>query len=256
MVRRHSTSAGAQQFRDLLDEEDVIARIVRLVYETYGLGALPQAWDEFRCFDTENDKGTLLEFSSECPFMEQFMSWLTHTWTPECLWEIPRKITVFDQVPAQTFLALNPDLDPLLGKYLNACVASPFSFFEISSSEFGRGFTCCDLICGGQELVVESTASTLLHASQVLYARIVQVDGVAILDAAAPWPLPEDVKPAILALRDAIVRHPSSISPAHARQRLSAHELDVRSYYWGLMEQSLWDDSSRQPALSAMNGLH
>lgn len=257
MGRRKSTLAGAERFRELLDEHEVLARIVQLVHQTYGLAALPEAWDEFRCCDTQNDKGTVLEFSSQCPFMEQFMSWLTHTWTPEALMETPKEVTVFDQVPAETFLARNPDLDPLLARYLNACIETPFSFFEVSSCEVGESFTCRDLICGGGSLVVESADSTLLDAGQILYARIVDVDGIPAMDAAAPWPLPgEDLKPAILALRDEILRRPGGIKPAHARKRLLAHDMAVRSFYWGLIEQAVWDDVPRPPGFSPANGLH
>lgn len=257
MVRRSVTSAGAQRFRELLEEEDVTARIVQLVHDSYGPGALPEAWDEFRCYGTENDAGTPLEFTADSPFLEQFTSWLTHTWTPRMPSKKPKRITAFYQVPARTFLARHRDLDPLLARYLNACVATPFSFFEVLSCKAGREFTCCDLICGGQPLVLESEVSTLLRVSQVLYARVVTVDGVAVIDAAAPWPLRgEDIKGTILALRAVILKSQSGVEPAHARQRLLAHDLLVRILYWGLIEGELWEDSSRPPGSSPTRELH
>lgn len=249
-------SAG-QRIRRILEEKDVTARLIQLVHDTYGPGALLTAWDEFRCCDTDNDRGTLLELTAESPFLPQFTSWLAHTWTPpEKLSRKRRNVAVSQQVPAQVFLARHPDLDPLLVKYLRACIDTRFSFFEVLSCEPGRRFTCWDLICSGQHLVLESEVSTLLRVGQLLYARIVEVDGVPVMDAAAPWPLPEDLKPAILALRKVILERPSGFEPMHARQRLLAHELDLRSFYWGFIEQGLWGDFVQPSGLSPTKGQH
>lgn len=182
-------SGVRQRIRKLLEEQEVTARIIQLVQETYGPAALHRAWGEFRCCDTEDDRGTLLEFSADCPFQEQFTSWLAYTWTPATLSWGPAKVSVSDQVPTQTFLRRHPDLDPLLVRYLQACIHSTFSFFEILSCEPGERFTCGDLLCGGRYALLEPDVSTLLQASQILYARLVVVDGVAVMDAAAPWPL-------------------------------------------------------------------
>ncbi|HEX8755670.1 MAG TPA: hypothetical protein VF745_05000, partial [Steroidobacteraceae bacterium] len=110
------------------------------------------------------------------------------------------------------------------------------------------------------QLVLESTISAVLHECQILYARIVEVDGAPILDAGAPWPFcaedAEALKPAILALRRVILEHPGGVEPAHARQRLLAHDADVRSFYWGAVEQALPGGSLRLPGLGAGKGQH
>lgn len=88
--------------------------------------------------------------------------------------------------------------------------------------------------------------STRVRAYQILYARIVEVGGVAVLDGAAPWPLPAELKAAILALRQEMLEQPfSGAVPAHARQRLLAHELELRSFYWGFIEQAFKEASLR-----------
>ena len=242
----YGPDSAAQRIRTLLEEQDVTARLVQLVHDVYGPSALVEAWEEFRCSDVEIEGETLLEFTAHSPFLEQFTSWLVHTWTAAKLSAKPKGLTIPDSAPTRIFLARHPDIDPLLAKYLVACVAIPFSFFEVLQREVGRRFTCQDLICGTQHVVIDGAVATLLRPHQILYARIVEPDGVAIVDAAAPWALPEHMKPAILALRDEILeRHSGGVQAARARQSLFAHEMDLRTFYWGFIEEALKEDSLR-----------
>lgn len=243
----------AQRIRTLLEEHDVAARIVQLVHDTCGPGALARAWEEFRRSDRNTAGETLLELTAHSPFLEQFTSWLAHTWTPVRLPVRPKGLTDPDGVPTRSFLVRHPELDPLLAGYLRACIATPFSFFEVLQCEVGRRFTCIDLVRGTQHMVIDGAAATLLRARQVLYARIVEVDRTPVIDAAAPWALPEHMKPAILALREVILEDPAN--PARAGQSLLVRESDLRSFYWGFIEQALREDSL-WPQLGHDSSLH
>jgi hypothetical protein len=235
-----------QRVRTLLEEQDIAARLIQFVHDAYGPCALDEAWEEFRCSDCEIEGEVLLKFTADSPFLEQFTSWLVHTWTPAKLPAKPKGLTSPDSVPTRIFLALHPDMDPLLARYLGASVATPFSFFEVLQCEMSRRFACRDLICGTQHVVIDGAAATLLRAHQILYARIVEIEGASVIDANAPWALPEDMKPAILALGDVIMEsHSGSIEPAHARHSLLVHESDLRMFYWGFIEQALKEDSLR-----------
>lgn len=238
--------SAAQRIRVLLEEQNVTARLMQFVHDTYGPGALAEAWEKFRCSDGGIEGETLLEFTADSPFLEQFTSWLAHTWTPATLSAKPKGPTFPDSAPTRMFLAQHPDINPLLARYLGACVATPFSFFGVLQCEVGRRFTCRDLICGTRHVVIDGTVPALLRPHQVLYARIVELDGVPIVDAYAPWALPEHMKPAILALRAVILEHPSGgVQAARARQSLVARELEVRTFYWGFIEEALKEDSLR-----------
>jgi hypothetical protein len=215
---------------------------VQLVHEVYGPRALSEAWDEFRCWDTERDRETPLEFTIESPLLEHFTSWLAHTWTPAMLPARLQDLSVAPAAPTQIFLARHPNLDPLLAQYLKACMDTPFSFFEILNCEAGQGFNCRDLICERQHSVVEGAASTVLRAHEILFARIVEVDGAPILDAAAPWALPEVMKPRVLVLRDEMLNH-ADVASVGLRRCLLAHEVDLRSFYWEFIERAFEEGS-------------
>lgn len=248
--------AAERRIRELLEEQDVTGRIIQLVYDTYGPGALSEAWDAYRRPDTEDDSLAALELNAESPLLEHFTSWLAHTWRPAMLSQEVKGFAFADETPTEAFLAQHPDLDPQIAEYLHACLETPFSFFEVSSRTVGQRFTCRDLILGARHVVFDRTSSTHLRAHQVLYARIVAIGGTPLIDAAAPWPLPEDLQPAILALRELIIGHTSTNArPADARQRLLARELDLRSFYWGFVEEALKEDSL-PPQLRYTSNLH
>ena len=240
----YSAEAVGQRIRRLLEEQEVTARIVQLVHNIYGPGALAQAWDEFRSWDSEKAIVTPLEFTAESPLLEHFTSWLAHTWTPAQVPAKQNEPVLPKQVPAQTFLAQHPGLDPLIARYLNACFDTPFSFYEILTSDVGRKFACRDLICGSRYVVLDRAASMVLRAHQILYARIVEVDSVPVIDAPAPWSLPKQAKPAILALREVLLDQAyAGMGPTNTlQQRLLAHESDLRMIYWGFVEQAIKKD--------------
>jgi hypothetical protein len=257
MARRNSRSgATGRRIRKALEKQEVTGHIVQLVYDMYGRNAVSEAWDEYRCRHSEDDRVAPFEFSAESPFLEHFTSWLAHTWMPAMLPEKLKGSAVADEVPSQTFLSQHPDLDPLLAEYLKACVETPFSFFEVLQRHVGQQVACRDLMSGTRHVVFDRAASKLLRAHQILYARIVEVDGVPLIDAAAPWPIPKDMRPAVLALRELIMEHPSTAAgPTPARRSLAAHEQDLRSFYWGFIEEALKEDSL-QPHVRYTYNLH
>lgn len=223
----------------LLNEQKVFARIIELVNDIFGPNALHEAWREFRCSKHGTDGERWSELAVDSPFLEQYASWLAHTWTPDELSRTPEGI-VADHVPTRMFLARHPELDPLLARYLHACMETPFSFFEVLKCEGGRRFTCRNLIEGTRHTVFDGAMATALRPRQILYARIVAIDGMPIIDAAAPWALSEIMKAAILAQCKAVLADLSGhIDAAHARQRLLAHDRNLREFYWGFAEEAL-----------------
>lgn len=79
----------------------------------------------------------------------------------------------------------------------------------------------------------EATAAMLFRTHQILYARIVEVDGVPIIDAAGPWALPEHMRDAILPLCGDV------------RERPLARELEFRNFYWGFIRSASKESSLR-----------
>lgn len=252
----HASGSAGRRVWKLLNDQEVTGRIVRLVYDTYGLDGLSEAWDEYRCLDSENDRVAPLEFTAESPFFEHFTSWLAHSWKPGMLSEKLKGCASPDEVPTKTFLAQHPDLDPLLAEYLHACIETPFRFYEVLRRDVGRRLTCRDLISGKRHAVFDSAGSKLLRPHHILYARMVEVAGALLIDAIAPWPLPRVLHPAILALGELIMDHPpGGAEPAYARLCLLSHELDLRSFYWGSIEELL-KKHSVPPQLRYTSELH
>src|SRR5256885_23283 len=114
------------------------AAMLRFVAEAYGPDALQQAWPEF----TIGRRDKLLDsdrFVEGGPHTELFFSWLFHQGSPQA----EKGSTIADAAlygvsPTRAYLIRRAGrLDPLLKRYLEACLAAPFGFYEIRDCEAG-----------------------------------------------------------------------------------------------------------------------
>lgn len=115
-------------------------KLLTFIEESHGPGAIAEAWDEFTLWSDE-------PFDPQSPHVPLFYPWLFHVWRPltgeteveaRCLHSIP---------PSQSYLiARGKSLDPLLYRYLSACLDSPFGFFEVVSVDPGRGMQMREIL--------------------------------------------------------------------------------------------------------------
>jgi hypothetical protein len=135
-----------------------------------------------------------------------FFPWLFHVWRPltgetevktRCLHSIP---------PTQAYLiARSKSIDPLLYRYLSACLDSPFGFFEVESVDPGHGMQMREILTEVSYSVLERGASMTLQPGDTLYGMVVECDGVAMLEASAPIAIPTSLKPLIVEERELLL---------------------------------------------------
>lgn len=161
------------------------ASLVPLVGESYGAGSMQQAWRQFM-------PGRPTQFTGDHAYSELFFSWFFHSWSPSrkkdhsladpSLYGIP---------PTRAFLSRHPsELNPLLRRYLEACLKTPLGFYQITESRRGMGFRARDLSTGASLAVFDTTASHSLKAGDIIFARMPAVDGIRLMDAIAPVSFP------------------------------------------------------------------
>jgi hypothetical protein len=166
------------------------AGIVRLIGERYGTQALEQAWREF----TLGDGG---EFRCHDPHTELFFSYLFHQWSPT-----PEKDSILDDStlygvpPTRAYLDRHSArLNPLLRRYLEACLVSVPSFYEISDCKPTVGFGARDVISGMECHVSEELASVSLKNGAIAFAHLVRMDDkTTLLEAISPLSFPAEDK--------------------------------------------------------------
>ncbi len=206
-------------------------RMLRFVEDTYGPHALEEAWSEFLLFPEEP-----IEFDLESPQLPLFMPWFFHGWRPDPHATLVADPALHDRAPTTVLLEREgARLDPTLRRYLECCVESIPSFHEVTGVTEGRGFHARDILTGEESDVREQGASRTVRPGDLLFAHIVHVDGLALLEALAPLSLPPDTKLAVIELRRKIHRTAPGIDSAGLRE----WGIELREIYFDALERLL-----------------
>ena len=184
--------------------------LVPLIGRSYGQSSIQLAWREFTL-------GSDTTFSVDDPHAELFFSWLFHTWAP--LLKKGDKINdqrLYGIAPTRAYLAANAsDLDPLLQRYLEACLAAPLGFYQALDCRPGAGFRARNLVSGQELNVNESLASVSLTSGDIVFARLPVVDAVVLVDAISPFSFPQSFAPKVRVQRRG--RHPHKLTDRASR---------------------------------------
>ena len=169
--------------------------IVRLIAESYGQHTIQEAWREFNAAAPR-------PFHGYDTHAELFYSWLFHKWSPtperghtlrdKALYGIP---------PTRAYLDRHShSLNPLLRKYLEACLTTSARFYEVLDCEPGASFRARDVLTDTTNTVNEALASTSLKEGDILYAHLIPIDQLTLMEAISPQSLPPHSKPRLLQL--------------------------------------------------------
>jgi len=178
--------------------ENLTEELLRFAANHLGRELFAEAWAEF---SAEEDAG----FDAQSPHMPVFMPWFFHQWSPD------PESTDFPELAARAatvsgeFLARRRrQLDPLLARYLEACKVTAFSFHEVVQADPGRGFLLRDLILERERFVSEHSGSQDRRSGDILFAQVVDLDGLSVLDGSGQIVIEPGDKPAIIDLRKAM----------------------------------------------------
>ena len=169
--------------------------IVRLIGEFYGRHAIQSAWREFNI-----GQGTQ-PFCGYDVNAELFYSWLFHKWTPDRGEGQVRDDSFYGVPPTRAYLDRQPALNPLLRTYLETCLNTSPRFYEILECTVGFGFRACDLPTDTTYTVTDALASTTLKKGDILYAHLIPMGEVTLMDAISPRSFPTHCKRTLLGLR-------------------------------------------------------
>lgn len=209
------------------------ARMLKFVSEAYGPVALVEAWGEFH-LSLEEDE---LEFDPDSPFMPVFMPWFFHAWEPDVDTEVEDE-SLHGRAPTAEFLRRRGGrLEPVLRRYLEACVEAPFGFYEILHAQPGRGFHAREVLMGEERQVIERSGSEQMQRGDILFGQLVEIDGIVMLEASSPVLLPPADKVEVMELRERVMKFPESASP---EERLREWDIEIREVYLGLAGRILY----------------
>ena len=134
-------------------------------------------------------------FVEDDPHSELFFSWLFHRWSPQL--EKGYQLdddTLYGVPPTCAYLARNAGLSPTLREYLETCLATPFSFYQVLDCNPYMDFNARDLLTGEEFAVNDAVAASTLKQEDIIFAHIPIIEEVGILDAISPFSFPPSFK--------------------------------------------------------------
>ncbi len=182
----------------------------------FGREALQEAWDDFMPhWEDEQDE----PFTADTPHMPVFMPWFFYEWLPYLTGSSVKREAMDGRTLGRAYLdKKGTHLDPLLARYIEQCCASPFSFYDILASRPGNGFDARDIFTGEEIAVTEHSASRHMQEGDILFAKVVRIDRVTLLEGCAPAMIPPMEKSPILKLRKKMERRNKEVTPEVLRE--------------------------------------
>lgn len=182
----------------------------------FGAEALLEAWEDFMPhWEDEEDE----PFTMDTPHLAVFMSWFFYEWLPSSRDTAVKRQVSDRRSVGQAYLdRKRRQFDPLLARYIEQCCTTPFGFYDILSVRPGRGFTVRDIFSGEELEVFEQSGSQHSQVGDLLFGKLVTLDGVSLLEACAPFMFPPIEKDAVLKLRRKMERRNKAITPEVLRE--------------------------------------
>jgi len=185
-----------RKVRSLLEGHPYL--MLSFIEQHFGKVALGEAWDEF-VLDRD------IEFDSQSPLLTVFLPNFFHFWSPDVDTTVANPL-LRDVRPTEAYLAKRRrSLDPLLVAYLESCLRSPFSFFDVVAVRPDR-VVLQDIFTRVEHEVVEHSASSVLHPGDVVFAQLASVRGIEMIEAYGGFQIAPQEKAAIIGLRANIAK--------------------------------------------------
>ena len=203
--------------------------MLRTAHAHFGAGAIDEAWAEFNLWDGDE------VFDLESPYAQVFLPWYLYDWLPD-----PEETTVPAGAQTETAAAAHlriavRRLDPLARGYIEACIATPFSFHEIITCNPGRGFRLRDVLLGTEEDAIEHAGSLHAQSGDLIYAKVVRSDGLTLIEGCTSVLIPPIYKTEVIAFREQI----SAQDVAWDDRLLREYDFELREVYLDIADRLL-----------------
>jgi hypothetical protein len=216
----------------------LVDRLAHFVREELDEVIVPLAADEFFVWpDLEHLHPLLQEHHSV------FLPWFYFNWVYDPDEEVadivfPEMLTIAD-----VFIdRFGSELDELEQRFVGTMIGTPFSFYEVQSCDAGHGMVLQDLLVRKRWEVIEKTASQDVQPGDVLFARIVSIDAIAMMVGTGSIKIPETYKPMIAELK-AVIQYGSA--PASVGI-LDDFDMEIRELYFSIYDDLTGFDLTRR----------
>ena len=195
----------------------------------YGPGALDEAWDEYTLWPEPP------AVQDDWPeFETSFAAWMFFDWEPE---QEEREGSAERPAmpPARHYAQRHgKNLDSYESRFIEAACTEPFTFYLVVTPVPGQKITLRDILRQREVTVRERQASATLRPGDIVFTKVVSLDGDAVMLGCAPYAIPGRLFDAIVELREHIARGGDLDA-----ETLREYDTELRELYLGLREDIL-----------------
>ncbi len=214
-------------------DKELGIRFLEHAVRTFGHAALEEAWEEFWIWEPEKP------FTPDSIELQLFLPYFFYGWTPDVdtqtLSSAPEDTTV-----AQDYFEKRAGyLSPLERRYIEACIAAPFSFHDVVSVTPGQGFTLKDIFLGTEIDVAERSGSRNANVGDIFFGKIIQLDHVATAVGSGWVMIPPARKISILELRQHLREGTEKFGGEITINVLHDYDIEIRELFLDLQRAVL-----------------
>jgi hypothetical protein len=158
-------------------------------------------------------------FDPEDAALELFIPWMCNFWSPSRGQTRVLDKSLHGVPPTAAYLARTKRVDPLLRSYLESCLASPLTVFQIVQVRPGRGFRLRDLFTNAEHDVAERSASRTMRRADLIVGQLGAAGGVTMLEATQRFVIAAEHAPAALQWRARAFPDGQPVTAAELRAR-------------------------------------
>ncbi|MGB5984394.1 MAG: SEC-C metal-binding domain-containing protein [Desulfobacterales bacterium] len=217
----------ALYYQRLSEAHDRLAkRLLDFSTKTFGPGSIDVAMDEFLLWPDDEDEmdEEVLDLIGPLFWPWFFFNWVYDAQAADVSLALPEGQTLAE-LYAQS---RSRKLDPLEKRLIEKANRAPCSFFEVVSVDPGKGMKLQDILKSTVIRVQERSGSEYVQSADLLFGRVVSVDGVGMIIGLAPTVIPPSRKLEIIELRKQLRSRQSQISD----EALAEWEVEIRALYF------------------------
>lgn len=223
------TAEDSARVRLRAAEGRVVDGLLRFIGDTWGKSLILHAWEDFWNYDDVPD-----DMTTTPEFEPMFIPWLVLGFVPDT--EVDDADPDWPTQPIglewlATTEAYVPDVDRA---YIETACRSPMSVFAVEQVTAGRSLDLKDVLTGSRFRVLEQGASQKLRPADLIFARVLTIDGMSIMLGTAPFIVPPRWHTRIIDWREHMFRK----RPATC-QDLVDFDIEVRELYFGIAAELL-----------------
>ena len=210
-------------------EERVVAAVFKHASATWGEALLQHAWDDFWLYDDVPE-----DMPAEPEWEGMFMAWFTLGFVPDP--ECPERTDAWPTEPLglHWLASQRGAIDPLDRAFAEQACRSPLSVLAVEQVVPGVSLDVADVFTGRRFHTPELTWSRSLQVGDLVFARVVTLEGLSLLFGMAPYVAPPEWLEDLLAWRDEHLR-----AQTVTREMVAAREFELRDLYLDVRDSLL-----------------